>query len=569
MSRSRKIQSPDVLIIGAGPAGSTFARVLAQAGQKVLMLDAGAQFSDRPGRVLKNMFKYQRDLNQFTYMIQGLLHPLSVPPGGGERREIDPIAWRPPGEVYDPNRFSTRGPINTRQNPDRNLDGESVAFGVGGMMMHWTAATPRHHPRLERYRFGDIKADHEQDQRWNAMYDEAERLLGTNSKTFEYSIRNTIVRDALEAHYRQRGAHFPKNYGVQNLPMAVRRSDDSKNSEFTIYTGTDHILAEVLDDSALSNNLEILPEHRVKKLRLKGGRVDGAEVEDLMAGERYEIRARQFVVACGAVMSAYVLWNSGIKLPALGRYIIEHPIAFCQIVLRQEIIDSIRENPEFRPKVEQQGERDRRACEASGAGGTAAAGPADAPIDPLPIPMDDPPPNIWIPVSDDRPWHCQIHKDAFHYGALPPGIDDRLIVDLRWFALLEPRAENRVRFERDNFTAFGTAQPTFEFELSNTERQRMHDMMDDMLGAASSLGAFLPGTEPRFMPKGLALHIQGTTRMGTDPATSVVDEHLRVHGVDNLFVGGNGVIPTGNASNPTLTNVALALRSARHMLHDS
>lgn len=55
-------------------------------------------------------------------------------------------------------------------------------------------------------------------------------------------------------------------------------------------------------------------------------------------------------------------------------------------------------------------------------------------------------------------------------------------------------------------------------------------------------------------------HHMGTTRMGTDPATSVVDPDGRVHGYDNLYVAGSSVFPTGGWANPTLTILALALR---------
>jgi len=57
-------------------------------------------------------------------------------------------------------------------------------------------------------------------------------------------------------------------------------------------------------------------------------------------------------------------------------------------------------------------------------------------------------------------------------------------------------------------------------------------------------------------------HHMGTTRMGTDPLTSVVDSRCRVHGYDNLFVGSSSVFPTGGFSNPTLTVIALSLRIA-------
>jgi choline dehydrogenase-like flavoprotein len=56
-------------------------------------------------------------------------------------------------------------------------------------------------------------------------------------------------------------------------------------------------------------------------------------------------------------------------------------------------------------------------------------------------------------------------------------------------------------------------------------------------------------------------HHMGTTRMGSDPRTSVTDADGRVHGLGNLWVAGSSLFPTGGWANPTLTIVALALRS--------
>jgi len=60
-------------------------------------------------------------------------------------------------------------------------------------------------------------------------------------------------------------------------------------------------------------------------------------------------------------------------------------------------------------------------------------------------------------------------------------------------------------------------------------------------------------------------HHMGTTRMHRDPGRGVVDADCRVHGLDNLFVAGSSVFPTGGASNPTLTVLALTLRLGRHL----
>ena len=58
------------------------------------------------------------------------------------------------------------------------------------------------------------------------------------------------------------------------------------------------------------------------------------------------------------------------------------------------------------------------------------------------------------------------------------------------------------------------------------------------------------------------VHMMGTARMGADPAASVVDTTGRTHEVDNLYIAGGALFPTGAAVNPTLTILALAWRTA-------
>ena len=64
-------------------------------------------------------------------------------------------------------------------------------------------------------------------------------------------------------------------------------------------------------------------------------------------------------------------------------------------------------------------------------------------------------------------------------------------------------------------------------------------------------------------------HIMGTTRMGQNASTSVVDRDCRVHGYANLFVAGSSVFPTVGYANPTLTIVALAQRLGERLAKQS
>lgn len=60
-------------------------------------------------------------------------------------------------------------------------------------------------------------------------------------------------------------------------------------------------------------------------------------------------------------------------------------------------------------------------------------------------------------------------------------------------------------------------------------------------------------------------HHMGTTRMADDPGQGVTDREGRVHGIENLYVAGSSLFPTGGWANPTLTILALALRTAERI----
>ncbi len=61
-------------------------------------------------------------------------------------------------------------------------------------------------------------------------------------------------------------------------------------------------------------------------------------------------------------------------------------------------------------------------------------------------------------------------------------------------------------------------------------------------------------------------HQCGTTKIGIDPKTSVLDTYCRSHDHENLFVVDAGFLPTSAAVNPALTIAAQALRVGAHIV---
>jgi choline dehydrogenase-like flavoprotein len=81
-------------------------------------------------------------------------------------------------------------------------------------------------------------------------------------------------------------------------------------------------------------------------------------------------------------------------------------------------------------------------------------------------------------------------------------------------------------------------------------------------------GDITPLQRARVRPRhisAMAFHPLGTARAGADPASSVVDPHLRVHGTEGLYVADGSVVPSSLGVNPQITIMALAARLAREL----
>lgn len=81
---------------------------------------------------------------------------------------------------------------------------------------------------------------------------------------------------------------------------------------------------------------------------------------------------------------------------------------------------------------------------------------------------------------------------------------------------------------------------------------------------AGRVADFFGTEQPPALVRG-SWHQMGTTRMHDDPRQGVVDADLRIHDLDNVYVAGNSVLPTGGYANPTMTSLALAIRLADHL----
>lgn len=125
-----------------------------------------------------------------------------------------------------------------------------------------------------------------------------------------------------------------------------------------------------------------------------------------------------------------------------------------------------------------------------------------------------------------------------------------------------PHAENRIRLSTGETDALGLPRAVVDWRIGTQELDTAARYVPVVQRYLQSCGIDTFEWETGRPAMADTYHMMGGLRMGTDPALSVVDTDLKVHGMANLYVASCAVFPSGSSSNPTFTLMALTLRLA-------
>ncbi|MGN6206634.1 GMC oxidoreductase [Humibacter sp.] len=508
---SRYPESVDVAIVGSGPTGAAYARILSERAPNatIAMFEVGPTVSSPPGSHVKNI----EDV-----AARASAQERSEGPGAGAATVSSPGAVKAGDRMARPGTYLL--------DDGYAFDGEDglpvVAFSsnVGGMGAHWTGACPRPGDS-ERIAFlPDL----------DELLDEADRLLGVTTDAFDGAPYTRLVRERLAAAVDD---GRPAGRRVQRMPLAVHRRDDGR----LVWSGSDIVFG---DATRQHPNFTLFDESLVTRVLLEDGRAAGVTVRDLRNDRVHVVKARFVVVAADALRTPQVLWASGIRPLALGRMLNDQS----QVVFAARIRDGVPASAPRHAPAGQSDEHDVVAGTLSEESGV-----------------------TWVPFTDAAPFHGQIMQlDA---SPVPLAEDDPAepgtIVGLGLFTAKDLQWDDRVEFSDDVTDFYGMPAMRIHYRLTDRDRAVLDRAREEIVRLGNAVGEPID-ERPFTMPLGASLHYQGSVRMGeVDDGLSVCGPYSEVWSAPGVFVAGNGVIPTATACNPTLTSVALAARGARRI----
>jgi choline dehydrogenase-like flavoprotein len=130
------------------------------------------------------------------------------------------------------------------------------------------------------------------------------------------------------------------------------------------------------------------------------------------------------------------------------------------------------------------------------------------------------------------------------------------------------RWENYVEIDPSLRDTFGIPALRLRMTYGENEQAMVQDMAETAAEMMEAAGARNIQTRVKLSQPGWAIHESGIARMGNDPKKSVLNAYQQTHDIKNLFVMDGAGLPSTGCQNPTLTIMALTVRSCDYLMEE-
>lgn len=531
----------DVVVVGGGVAGLLAAWKLAEAGVKVLVLEAGPRTS--------------RSEALHTYRNAVIRVPEAPYPDL-------PYAPRPGVLALDAY-YVQVGPVPFKSTYVRRL---------GGTTWHWLGTALRHLPNDFRMRslYGvaeDWPISYDELEPWYLRAEQELGVAGDSEQDLGSPRSGDFPMNALPLTYLDRQVAL----AVEKLGYTVRVTPQARNSrafdgrppccgnatcvpicpiaakyDATVHARKAEQLGVQILDQAVAYRVEVDAEGMVTAVLFR--RPDGGE--ERATGRIFVLAAHAIETPKLLLMSRSDALPNGVanRSDQVGRNLMDHPIQLSWALARDPLYPQ--RSPLENAGIEDLRDGDFRRTRSA-----------------FRIAIGE---DGWnFPGTTPDVLASNLIKEGLRGAALQEELRRRAARQFRFAILVEqmPLPENRITPDFDQVDAIGIPRPKIDYRLDDftlkgmEEARRVADQIFDAMGVTEREHA---------QEHNGAGHVMGTYRMGSDPKTSVVDREQRSHDHPNLFLLGSGVFPSVGTANPTLTIAALSLWAAqtiRQRLH--
>jgi choline dehydrogenase-like flavoprotein len=552
-----KRDDPDVCIIGSGAGGGMAAYMLSQAGANVVVLEAGP------------LWWSEQDSAMFTWNYQTprrgagtRLRPFGEFDAGDGGWDIEGEPYtRAPGTQFDwyrgrmlGGRTNHWGRISLRFGPDdfrrRSLDGLGDDWPIG-----YDDVKP-FYDRVDRLIgiFGSVEnLPNEPDGVFLPPPEPRcwERLVQSTARQLDLTIIPSRLSILTRPHNGRPACHY---CGQCNRGCRANANFSSPGV----------LLRPALETGGLT----IIPEAMAREILVDTrGRANGVSYVDKASGEDREIRARVVVLAASACESARLLLNSRSAAAPDG-------LANGSGVVGKYLTDTTgADMGAFVPRL-----MDVPSHNCDGVGGAHLYFPWVKDNKTLDFPRGYHI-EIWggrgmpgagamggvqnYPVGGG---YGQALKDAYrsYYGSVV-GFSGRgeQIPNQDCYCEIDPQVVDR----------WGIPVLRFHWKWSDHEVRQVKHMQETFAALIDAMGGTPlwsagPSNDWGLATGGRIIHELGTTRMGNDPGSSVVNRFCQAHEVPNLFIADGGPFVSQADKNPTWTILALAMRTSEYIAEE-